>query len=413
MSEVTLKRSISLPMIVLYGLGTIVGGGVYALTGKVAGVSGLLAPLAFFVAALLAAFSAFSLAELSSRFPKAAGEAVFVKEGLRNPLLATIVGLLVIASGIISTSALSHAFAEQFGTLFSASHLIILILFICGIGLIAAIGVNISVGTAVIITLIEVGGLVAVIWTGWHQIPTLKYEWYVSGSDLSFVTISAIGAGAVLAFYAFIGFEDMVNMAEEVKSPQRNMPRAIITTMVFAAIIYVAVSLVAISTIPPEQLAKAGAPLKAVYESNTLHDGRFLTWVGMVAILNGALVQVVMAARVFYGLAQQGSLPDIFAKIHPTTQTPLFSTLLVTLIILVVAVTGGLTELARLTSLILLSVFALVNLALLRLKARDPKPHGVTTVPGFVPLIGFLISAGFVVSELMRLLGEGGYVAGH
>ncbi len=413
MSEVTLKRSISLPMLVLYGLGTIVGGGVYALTGKIAGVSGLLAPLAFFVAALLAAFSAFTLAELSSRFPKAAGEAVFVKEGLRIPLLSTIVGLLVIASGIISTSVLSHAFTEQFQTLFSVSYQIILILFVCSIGLIAAIGVNISVGFAVIITLIEVGGLVLVIWTGWHQIPTLITQRPLAGTDFSFVTITAIGAGAVLAFYAFIGFEDMVNMAEEVKSPQRNMPRAIIATMIFATIIYVALSLVAIATVPPEELVKAGAPLKEVYEFNTMHDGSFLAWIGMVAILNGALVQVVMAARVFYGLAQQGSLPGIFAKIHPTTQTPLFSTLLVTLIIIVIAVTGGLIELARLTSLILLTVFALVNLALLRLKAQDPKPEGVTTVPGFVPLIGFLISAGFVLWELIRLLGGGGMVTGH
>ncbi len=404
MSDVTLKRSISLPMIILYGLGTIIGGGVYALTGKVAGTSGLLAPIAFLVASILAGFSAFSLAELTSRFPKAAGEAVFVKEGLPIPLLSTLVGIFVIASGIISTAALAHAFSEQFETLFAVPYFIVLLLFILSIGFIAAIGVNISVGFAVLITLVEIGGLAAVVWTGWHQVPGLKHEWPVTGADLSTTTFAAIGAGAVLAFYAFIGFEDMVNMAEEVKEPKRNMPLAIIITIFLTSIVYVAISLVAVATISPDDLAQAGAPLKSVYELNTLRDGRFLAWIGMFAILNGALVQIIMAARVFYGLANQGSLPKLFASINPVTRTPVFSTALVILLITAIAIAGDLESLARATSLILLTVFALVNLALLRIKRKDPKPEGVTTVPAIVPAIGFLISAAFVMWELLNLM---------
>lgn len=401
MSEATLNRSLSLPVIVLYGLGTIVGAGVYALIGEVTGAAGLLAPVSFLLASVLAGFSAFSLAELSSRIPKAAGEAAYVKAGFNSSTLALIVGVLVVTSGMVSAATIVNGFVGYFQDLVAIPREAAIAGFVLLLGAIAAIGVNMSVGAAVVITIIEVAGLIVIIMTGWHQIPTLSFEWQVNGPEWTLATYEGVAFGALLSFYAFIGFEDMVNMAEETKNPSRTLPRAIVFTLLLTGVLYVLLSLVAISTLEPDVLASSGAPLSEVFAFNTAGDGAVISSIGVLAMLNGALIQIVMGTRVLYGLARQGNLPKLFGTINPRTRTPLLSTGVVTAIVFVLAMSGTLRGLAQVTALITLTVFTIINLALMRIKRQDPNPPGAVVYPLWVPQAGFVVSGAFLLWQLI------------
>ncbi len=403
-NQVELRRSLSLPLVVLYGLGTIVGAGVYALMGEIAATAGVLAPLAFVLASLLAAFSAISLAELSSRFPKSAGEAVYVLQGFNSKSLSTLVGLGVILSGIVSSATILNGFVGYVQDLAFVSREVAIIGVGALIGIIAAIGIGPSVGLAALITIIEVGGLLLIIWAGAGHLPDLPETVRAASPSFSSAAVVAVIAATVPAFYAFIGFEDMVNVAEEVKNPRRNLPRAILITMVLTAVIYVLIAAVSIAVVPIDQLAGHGAPLTLVFEEATGSRGEFISTIGIFAMLNGALIQIIMAARVFYGLAQQGSLPRFVGRVHPRTQTPLVATIIATVTVVILALVGTLGGLARVTSFIVLIVFTLINLALIAIKKRGPAPDGVATYPAWVPVIGATSSGAFVLWQLADFL---------
>ncbi|MES9961783.1 MAG: amino acid permease [Sedimenticola sp.] len=399
----TLRRSLNLPMITLYGLGTTIGAGIYALTGKVAGTAGMLAPWAFLLASVMAAFTALSFAEMSSRFPRSAGEAVYVREGLGLPLLSTLVGLLVVLAATVASATLATAFVGYLGAFTALPEWFTILLFVMVLGVVAALGINESVLTAAFITLVEIGGLLLVIWVAREGFATLPGRVPELFTVDGFQAWHGLLAASLLAFYAFLGFEDMVNVAEEVKRVERMLPLAIIITLVVTTLLYMLVSMAAILTVPLEQLGESEAPLALVYELNTGQDSTLVGVVALFAIINGALVQVILASRVLYGLANLGSIPGGLAYIHPRTRTPLVATALVTLLVVVLALWLPLVELATATSVITLVVFSLVNLSLLRLKGQ-PAPAGVWTVPRWVPLIGFVVSASFALYGLVELM---------
>ncbi|MET0103977.1 MAG: APC family permease [Sedimenticola sp.] len=399
----TLRRSLNLPMITLYGLGTTIGAGIYALTGKVAGTAGMLAPWAFLLASVMAAFTALSFAEMSSRFPRSAGEAVYVREGLGLPLLSTLVGLLVVLAATVASATLATAFVGYLGAFTALPEWLTILLFVLVLGVVAALGINESVLTAAFITLVEIGGLLLVIWVAREGFATLPGRVPELFTVDGFQAWHGLLAASLLAFYAFLGFEDMVNVAEEVKRVERMLPLAIIITLVVTTLLYMLVSLAAILTVPLEQLGESEAPLALVYELNTGQDSTLVGVVALFAIINGALVQVILASRVLYGLTNLGSIPGGLAYIHPRTRTPLVATALVTLLVVVLALWLPLVELATATSVITLVVFSLVNLSLLRLKGQ-PAPAGVWTVPRWVPLIGFVVSASFALYGLVELM---------
>ena len=225
-----LRRTLSLPMITLYGLGTTIGGGIYVLVGTVAGRAGLYAPLSFVLAAILATFLALTFAELSSRYPKSAGEAVYVSEGLGLQSLATLVGILVVIAGIVSAAALADGFSGYFRILFAVPPWLAVIGIAAVLGLLAAWGIGQAVALAAIITVVEIGGLALVVWAGADAITTLPSRAAELLPPFSAVAWGGILSGSFLAFYAFIGFEDMVNVAEEVKDVRRTLPLAIVLT---------------------------------------------------------------------------------------------------------------------------------------------------------------------------------------
>jgi len=400
----TLQRRLSLNMMVLYGLGTTIGAGIYALIGKVAGAAGIYAPLAFVVAALLAGCSAFAFAELVARFPSSAGEARYVREAFRSKSLALAVGMMVVLAGSVSAAAIANGFAGYFETFIAVPRPLVIAVLVVGLGLIAAWGIGESVATAAIMTLIEAGGLILVIWAGAGAPAARPFDIAELVPPLDAALWTGVLAGSFLAFYAFIGFEDMVNVVEEVKDAPRVLPKAIVATLVITLLFYITLAVVAVHALPIEELAASAAPLADIYERGTGSPATVIGIIALVATVNGALIQIIMAARVLYGLAAQGLIPAILARVSRTTRTPLGATALITAIILVLAIALPIVPLAQATSALTLAIFALVNLALWRIKRRDPQPVGIFTVPGWVPIAGCLVSAGFLVAALIHLV---------
>lgn len=397
-----LKRVLGLTLVVLYGLGVTIGAGIYVLIGATAGRAGIYAPVAFVIAALVMAPTAASFAELSSRMPVSAGEAAYVREGLNSRTLALGVGLLVVTAGIVSASAVAIGSAGYIAVFISAPEWLIVTAVVLAMGLAAAWGILESVSLAGFLTLIEIGGLLLIVGAGISADPTiLSRAAEVVPRSFDPVIWSGIFSAGLLAFFAFIGFEDLVNIAEEVKNPLKVLPWAIFLTLTVSTLIYVGVVSVAVLSVPLDGLVASKAPLGFVYESVTGGSPLVISAIAVVATLNGIIVQMIMASRVLYGLASQGQLPAILSKVSPLTRTPLIATALVVAIVLVLSLAFPIEGLAEMTSLVTLTIFSLVNLALLRLKLRgDVPPDGIFTVRLWVPAAGLLASLTLLVHSL-------------
>jgi APA family basic amino acid/polyamine antiporter len=398
--EQSLRRTLSLPLVTFYGLGNIIGAGIYVLVGKVVGVAGLFAPLSFLLAALLASLTAFSYAELSARFPLSAGAAVYVQEGLGIRLLPSVVGILIILAGIVSAATIMKGFAGYLQVFVPAPAGAAIPLMVMLLGGLAVWGIAVSVAAAALVTVLEVAGLLLIISVAAPGMATLGSLAAELPQLSEAAVLPGILMGAFLAFYAFIGFEDMVNVAEEVRQPERNLPRAILLALLISSVLYLLVSLAAITGLPAERLAAADAPLAVLYESVTGREPVVITLISMFAVVNGALIQIIMASRVCYGMARQHWLPVCFGRVHPRTRTPVMATVTVAALVLLAALWFPIEALAKATNFILLIVFALVNLSLWRLKR-----HAVTAesaafcVPCWVPATGFCASMVFVVLQ--------------
>lgn len=402
--HVSLKRSLTLPQLVLYGLGTTIGAGIYALIGELAGISGYLAPVSFLVASLIAGLTAMSFAELSGRYPRCAGAALYVKEGFSIDRLSILVGLLVIAAGLVSASALVNGFVGYLHEFIELDRLVIIFLVVLCLGFIAAWGIKESVTIAAAITVIEIGGLLLIIVVSVNGLEMDTARWGALLPSLDTSSLGSIYAGSLLAFYAFIGFEDMVDVTEETVNAKRNLPIAIILTLGITTLLYMTIMITSVMTISPEVLATSEAPLALIYEYHTGRQAVIISIIGMFAIINGALIQMIMASRVFYGLSSRGQLPAVLQFVHPKTQTPLVATLVATVIVLILASVGRLVTLAETTSVIMLIVFSMVNLALWKIKRRNPNPVDTIVFPLWIPIAGFFVSCGFVLSSLLHYI---------
>jgi len=399
-----LKRSLSLSLLTFYGLGTTIGAGIYVLIGKVAGVAGIFAPLSFLAAGLLAALTAFSFAELSARIPRSAGEAAYVRAGFGSERLALLVGLSVIATGVISAAAITVGASGYIREFIVLPHLVLITLSVLLLAAIAAWGIGESVRIAALFTVLEMAGLCLVIWAGSQTITPRSISFEGLGELGEAAAWGGIWSGTILAFYAFIGFEDMVNVAEEVKDVERTLPRAIMLTLVITTVLYFGVALVAVLALPSAELAASDVPLALIYETGSGQSPMVIIAIGIVATLNGALIQVIMASRVVYGLSNQGQLPAWFGVVNARTRTPLAATAVVALIVAILAYGFPIETLAQVTSMLVLMIFAVVNLALWRLKGQSNVPVAAFSLPRWLPLVGCLISAFFAGVEVLRLL---------
>ena len=383
-----LKRSLSLTQLVLYGIGTTVGAGIYALVGEIAGVSGYLAPWAFLMAAALAAFTAFSYAQLSARYPQAAGAALYVQQGLGHRRLAQLVGLMVVLAGVVSSAALLNGFVGYLQEFTDINRATIIIVAGVLLGGIALWGITESVWIAGIVSVVEVLGLLWVTALASQAADFASADLQRLVPEFAMGDWSLVFGGAVLAFYAYIGFEDMVEVAEEVRDVESNLPRAIMLTLILSSVIYIALVCSTILAVGPERLAQSTAPLADVYRYLTGAEPTAISVIGLFAIINGALIQVIMASRVLYGLAFRGQLPPIFARVNRHTKTPIPATLATAGMVTTLALTGTLAGLAELTSVTMLCIFALVNLSLYRLLRGDKPLHALVALAGAVICAG-------------------------
>lgn len=399
-----LKRAISLPLLTLYGLGTILGAGIYVLVGKVAGVAGMHAPISFALAAVLAVLSALSYAELAARYPKSAGQAVYVQRGLGVRSLALLVGWLVVAIAIVSGGAIVNGFVGYLGVFVSVERGWVITALMLVLGALAAWGIRESVAAASAITLIEAAGLLLIIVVAAPALAALPLRLAELAPAGDARAWQGVLPGAFLAFYAFIGFEDIVTVAEEVTDPARTVPRAILIAIALSTALYLGVALVAVFAVSPRELAASEAPLALVYERATGGTPTLISAIGLFAVVNGALVQIILASRMLYGMSREGWHYVGFGRVHPRTRTPLLATLVVTAALLALALWFPLVTLATATSFMVLVLFALMNWSLLRIKRRDPHPAGVRTVPMWVPRAGLVTTVAVVGFQLVQFV---------
>lgn len=397
-----LRRALSWPLLSLYGLGVTLGAGIYVLVGATAGQAGIYAPIAFLIAAVIVGITALSYIELATRYPVSSGAAAYVEAGFRTPWLTTSIGLLIALSGIVSASTVAIGAGGYLSGLTGLPVPLLALITVVVMGLLAAWGIKESVTAAAVITLIEIAGLLFVI--GWSfagpapailpaaaLIPTFEMaHWF------------GIFAASTLAFFAFIGFEDMASVAEEVKDPRRAYPRAVLITLLVSTALYILTTIAVITTIPIEALAGSSSPLLLAFQNAPplLRDAFGV--IAVIATVNGILIQIIMASRMVYGMADRGYLPKQFASVSKRTQTPLVATATVVLVIIALSQLFPIELLAERTSQIVLVTFVLVNISLLRVKRREQKPpEECFVVPALVPLAGAIACAALLIIGLL------------
>ena len=374
-------------MLIFYGVGTILGAGIYVLVGKVAGEAGFYAPFSFLLASLLATFSAFSYAELAARFPLSAGEAIYVEEGFGIKKLSIMVGLMIVAVGIVSVATLAHGFSGYLKVFFDFPESLTIIFLILFVGLVCSWGIGQSVLIASIMTVVEIIGLLIILYVGRDAfiLVPVKFPEMIPAFDASIW--AGIFMGSFIAFYAYLGFEDIVNVAEEAIKPRINIPLAIIISLIVTTIFYVLISVVAVLLVSPQELASSSAPLAMIYKITTGQSPVVITIISLISVVDGILIQVIMASRVLYGMSRKQWLPSKIGEINKTTHTPIIATAIVMGFILFFALLFPLLSLAKITSFITLIVFMLINFALLKIKNLK-REHDGFTVPIWVPLMG-------------------------
>jgi amino acid transporter len=386
-----LRRSIGPVQMALYGLGSMLGAGIYGLIGKAAGQVGNAVWLAFLVALVAALLTALSYASLGSRYPRAAGAAYVTERAYGFPLLSFMVGLALVCSGLTSIATQSQVFAANIAALFGIESLPVSLLALGFLLILTGLvfrGIRESMWVNVLCTLVEAGGLVLVILVGmsyWGSVDYFETPVLPGGDH----TILLVMQGAVLAFFAFIGFEDMYNVAEEVREPERTLPLGLILAMAVAALLYIAVAVTAVSVVPWGELAEAPGPITEVMARAAPSVSPVVfTAITLFAVANTALVNYITASRLIYGMARQGLLPGSLGDVHATRQTPHIAIAALLLVLAPLALLGTISELAAATVLLLLLVFMVVNGALFILKGRKGEHRGRFEIPRFVPALG-------------------------
>lgn len=395
-----LKRVVGTKLLFFFILGDMLGGGIYALVGEVGAEVGGAIWSAFLAAFVLAALTACAYAELVTKYPYAAGAALYVNKAFKLPFVTFMIAFAVMASGITSASALAKAFAgDYFAQFMDASELIVALVFIVIVMLVNLIGISESVKANAAFTVIEVSGLILIVvigilaLSGGDADPGRALEFKEGTSPLLLIV-----AGTTLAFYALLGFEDSVNIAEEVRDPSRAYPRALFGGLVVAGIVYMLVTVLASMVVKTGQLANSDAPLLEVVKEGPVDIPlKLFALIALFAVSNGALLNMIMASRLVYGMSSQGIVPRVFRTVLPGRRTPWVAILFTTALGIVLIITGDLGALADTTVMLLLTAFAMVNISALVLR-RDRVDHDHFKAPSVAPVLGALVSL-FLITQ--------------
>ncbi|MFH0860328.1 MAG: APC family permease [Candidatus Altiarchaeota archaeon] len=393
--EASLKRELGLFETTAYGIGIILGAGIYVLIGKAAGVAGNSVWLSFMIAAVLASFTGLSYAELSSLFQKDSAEYTYTKKAFRNPLLSFMIGYLIVVTGVVGTATVALGFSGYFSALFHTPIIMIAILAIILFSILNFYGIKQSAEINVIFTFIEAGGLVLIILLGLNHIGEVDYFEMPAG-------FSGVLTASALIFFAYIGFEDIVKLGEEVKDPQKTLPKALILSIIITTVIYILLSVSVISIMPADELGKSDAPLADV-AAKAMGSKAFLilSVVALFSTSNTVLILLISTSRMLYGLSCERCLPKYLMKVHPKTATPWLSIITVMAAAVAFSMAGSIEYVANVTNLGTFLVFTLVNLSLIKLRYSMPDAERGFKVPFNIGRFPLTAGVGIVFTLFM------------
>lgn len=375
-----------------YGIGDILGAGIYALVGQVAARAGDFTWLSFLLAVAIASLTALSFAELAGRFPRSAGEAFYVHRAFGREGLALFVGWLVLASAVVSMATVSRAALGYASAVdVEISPRLLIFAFMTLLAFLTYRGMRLSSAANLVCTTVEGGGLLLVVVLALWWLSTNAPVPAPTAAEVSDPVVwTGIVQGGALAFFAFIGFEDMVNVAEEVKQPERNLPLALLTAVALSGVLYMVIATVALRVVPASELAASGAPLLEVVRRTAPGMPPWIfALIPLFAVSNTALLNFVTASRLLYGMSRQELLPAWLGEVHPRHRTPHLAIGVIFVAALAIAWSGSLTALAGVTSGLILIVFVLVNASLTVIQWREPAQSGFRA-PRFIPPLGAL-----------------------
>lgn len=397
-----LRRAVGPLLLLFFVVGDMIGGGIYALVGDVGAITGGAIWTAFLFALVLAIFTAFAYAELVTKYPRAGGAASYVHRAFGTPILSFLVAFAVVLSGLTSASALSLAFGADYLSQFvSLPAVLIGLVLIVLVALLNYRGISESLKVNAVFTTVEVLGLLLIVAIGFAAVgagvgeASRAFE-FQEGSSVPAIVL----AGAALAFYALIGFEDSVNLAEETRDPARTYPKILFGGLLLAGIVYLLVTIAASMAVPTDRLVNAETtPLLQVAQTGPLAvPVKLFALIGLLALSNGILMNMIMASRLIYGMADQGVMPSVLSTVHPERRTPWVAIIFTTLIAVGLIATGDVAGLASATVVLLLLVFIAVNVAVLVLK-RDRVDHEHFESPALIPVLGIIVCVGLLTQQ--------------
>jgi len=389
MSE--LKRHMGLFHLTMYGVGLILGAGIYVLIGEAAGFAGNSMWISFLLGAIVAIFAGLSYSELSALYPKAAAEYTFVKNAFKNNFFGFIIGWLTAITSIIVAATVSLGFGGYLTQFIELPITIGAIILIAILSVVNFIGIKESAWANTIFAIITAGGLGLIIFLGFTVEPVESIDYFEAPNGFPGIILAF-----VLIFFAFIGFEDMANVAEEVRRPHKTIPRAIILSVVITGIIYILVSLSAVKILDWQELAASSAPLADVAHKVLGTNGSItLSIIALFATASTVLITLVAGARILYGMAKSNSLPQFLSNVHSKTKTPWIAVIVILVTSIGFTFVGDIVIIANIVVFAVVITFAAINLAVIVLRYTEPvleRPFRVPINIGkfpILPLFGF------------------------
>ena len=404
MSE--LKRHMGLFHLTMYGVGLILGAGIYVLIGEATAFAGNSVWISFLFGIIIAMFAGLSYAELTALFPKAAAEYTFVKHAFKNNFLAFIIGWLTAITSMITAATVSLGFGGYLAQFVNLPITISAVLLIGGLSIVNFIGIKESTWANTIFAIVTAGGLVLIIFLGMTYETTEPIDYFEMPHGTTGIILAF-----VLIFFAFIGFEDMANVAEEVKRPKKTIPRAIILSVVITGIIYILVSLSVVRVINWEEFGQSAAPLAAIAERSLGIQGSIaLSAIALFATASTVLITLVAGSRILYGMAHNKSLPLSLGKIHSKTKTPWIAVIGILITSIAFTLIGDIVIVANITVFAVVITFAMINLSVIVLRYTEPNLERSFRVPvnigrfPLLPLFGFGVTIYMAIQFEMEVM---------
>lgn len=402
----TLSRELGLVEVVVYGVGLILGAGIYAILGEAAGAAGDSLPVSFLLAAVIALFTGLSYAELASRYPKGEGDYVYVREAFHDKRLAEVVAFLRVFVGVVSSAAVALAFSGYLSGFADVPVISTAIGLVFVASVVNFWGISTSAKLNVVFTLAEVAGLAFVIWIGrgsWGEVEALGFPTGFTG---------VMGA-AFLVFFAYVGFGSIVNVAEETEDPTRTIPRAILLSIGITTLLYLLVAVSAVAVVDWQTLGESASPLALVARAGAGQlSGSVVGAIALASTANTVLILLVSTSRLLYGVSKSEyrSFPTVFSRVHSGRRTPHYAIVLVSVATVPFVLLGDLGQVAAISNAALLVVFVVVNAALLKLRYDEPESKEGFTAPLTVgrlsttALCGAVTSTGLLFFYLYSLI---------